>query len=62
MVLNINTRDRQVINNLHKNQYKVVWGAAAGDMNNHANTNCFGTNFCPIPFTPVECGVSNLLP
>ena len=50
-VFNINTSDRQVINKLHKNQDKVIRRSSATEMDNRADTHCFGDNFQPISFT-----------
>ena len=61
-VININTRYNWVINIVHMNQEKVIWKPSYTDMDNHAETICFGTNCCPIPFTSEECNVSILLP
>ena len=49
-VFNINTGERRIINKLHKDQYKVIWRASATEMDNHADTHCFGANFRPISF------------
>ena len=61
-VFNINTGNLQIINKVHTNQDKVIWRASATEMDNHADTHCFGANFRPISFTLEECTVSPFLP
>ena len=56
--LNINTSDCRVINKVHKNQEKVIWRESTTEMDNHADTHCFGANFLPISFTLEDCNVS----
>ena len=46
MVFNINTKDSQVINKIHKNQDKIIGEAEATDMDNYSDNYCFGANFC----------------
>ena len=60
-VFNINTGDHRIINKVHKNQDKVIWRASETEMENHADTHCFGANFRPLSFTSEECTVSPFL-
>ena len=61
-VFNINTCNRRIINKLQKNQNKIIWRASATEMDNFADTRCFGANFRPISFTLEECTMSLFLP
>ena len=61
-VLNTNTSNRWIIIKLHKNQDRVMWRASATEMENHANTHCFGSNFRSISLTLEECTTSPFLP
>ena len=61
-VFNINIGDRWIINKVHKNQDKFIWRVLATEMDNHADTHCFGANFRPISFTLEECTMFPLLP
>ena len=61
-VFNINTGNLQIINKVHTNQDKVIWRASATEMDNHADTHCFGANFRQISFTLEEYTVSPFLP
>ena len=61
-VFNINTRDCQVINKVHKHQDKVIWRESATEMENNADNHCFGAKFLPISLNLKECTVSPLLP
>ena len=62
MVFNTNTGDRRIINKLHKNQDKVIWRESATEMENHADTHRFGSNFRPLSLTSEEFTVSPLYP
>ena len=61
-VFNINTRDCRVINKVHKHQDKVIWRESATEMENHADTHRFGSNFRPLSLTSEEFTVSPLYP
>ena len=60
-VFNINTKDLQSINKIHNNQYKIICEASVTDIDNNADTHCFGSKLCPILFTSEEGTVSPLL-
>ena len=44
----INTRNDLVIIKINKNYDKVIWRESATEMENHADTHCFGANFRPL--------------
>ena len=57
------TRNRRVIKDVNwkeKNQ-SIYWDAEDTDIDNHADTHCFGKNFRPISFTSEVCTVSPFL-
>ena len=44
-VININTGYHRIINKIHKNKDTVIWRSSTTEMENHADTHCFGANF-----------------
>ena len=58
----MNIRDQRFINKIHNNQYKVIWEAAATEIDNHDDTHCFGANFRLILFTSEDWPLYPFLP
>ena len=54
-LFNINTGDCQIINKVQKKQENFIWRELSTEINNHAETHCFGVNFLPISFSLEEC-------
>ena len=58
-VFQIKSTKRRSINKMERhNEGKIFWGACNTDVDNHADTHCFGQNFRPIFWTSQECTVS----
>ena len=61
-VFNINASNHRIIDKVNKYQDKVIWRAPATEMDNNADTHCFGEFFCPISLNYKECTVSPFIP
>ena len=58
----IKSTKRRSINKMERhNEGEIFWGACNTDIDNHADTHCFGQNFRPIFWTSQECTVSPFL-
>ena len=66
-ILKINTGERRQCRSIGKAQRghgaaKIDWEPKPLEIDSHADTHCFGSNFRPIYFTQHECTVSPFLP
>ena len=57
----INTGSRRFIGNTSRKQEQIHLNECSTDMNNHADTHCFGSNIWPLLFTSEEFMVSPFL-
>ena len=60
-VCHIDTSKRRYVGKVNKKMEEPYWDACPTEMDNHADTHCFGRNFRPLSFTSEECTVAPFL-
>ena len=63
-IYKIQTSSRHTIGGARnrKTDTDIYWNACATEIDNHADTHCFGRNFRPLAWTGEECSVAPFLP